>query len=276
MMSYRAAMENCVIFIDSHIGESINASTLADITGYSLYHFCHVFRAYFDMSVGEYVRCRSLQKAVSDILTGKPITAAAFDSGFSTSAGFSKAFKKQYGISATEYRRQYFKRSSDNMDPAIIKKDSFSAVGYNITPKDGNNVDILEAGAYWCGIDIKDYAKCHMENSQNGEIGLWIHPDCVSGELRYFFGYITDTDQETKSLEHINIPAADYAVFDVPTVSPDIHGGEKLALEICKMWKYIFKEWLDRSKYIFDEDKMCFEFYHGRDTQIYVPIKRKN
>ncbi len=39
MMSYRAAMELCIQFIDDHLGERITALELADLTGYSLYHF---------------------------------------------------------------------------------------------------------------------------------------------------------------------------------------------------------------------------------------------
>ena len=99
-------MELCESYINKHIDEPITAKQLAELTGYSVYHFCHVFRAYFDMPVGEHVRRCALQKAAVDILSGKSITDAAFDAGFSTSAGFSKAFKKQFGTSATNYLQQ--------------------------------------------------------------------------------------------------------------------------------------------------------------------------
>ncbi len=275
MTSYRAAMELCARFIDNHQGEKITALELAEMTGYSLYHFCHVFRAYFDMPVGEYIRCFALQKAALEILKGKPITEAALDSGFSTPAGFSKAFRRQFGMSATEYRRHFKGRSIDTMEPKLVKKEAFSALGCYIPPKDGKNVDILESGAYWCGVDFKDYAKYHVDSSVSGEIGAWMHPDDVSGDLRYFFGYVSASEKAPDGLVQIEVPAAEFAVFDVPPVTHDIHGGEKLALEIRKTWKYIFREWLDRSEYVFDEGKMCFEFYHGRDTQICVPVKPK-
>lgn len=224
-MDYRAAMELCEKYIAEHSDKSITAQELADLTGYSLYHFCHVFRSYFDMPVGAYVRRAALRKAASDILCGKPIVVASFEAGFDTSAGFSKAFRKQFGMSATEYR-QYIKRSSDDMEPKFVKKEAFSAIGYNIPPKDGKNVDILESGAYWCGIDFKDYAKYHEDSSVNGEIGTWMHPDDVSGELRYFFGYVSTSDEVPNGFVQMNVPAAEYAVFDVPPISHDIHGGD--------------------------------------------------
>ena len=274
-MDYHAAMALCEKYIAEHSDKSITAQELADLTGYSLYHFCHVFRAYFDMSVGAYVRRAALHKAASDILCGKPIIEASLDACFDTSAGFSKAFKKQFGMSATKYLQYFIKRRSDNMEPKFVKKEAFSAIGYNIPPKDGENVDILESGAYWHGIDFKDYAKYHEDSSVNGEIGAWMHPDDVSGELRYFFGYVSTADEVPEGFVQMNVPAAEYAVFDVSPVPHDIHGGEKLALEIRKTWKYVFKEWLDASAYLFDESKLCFEFYHGEETKVYVPVKAK-
>lgn len=275
-MDYRIAMEFCEKYINEHTDDLITAQELADITGYSLYHFCHVFRAYFNMSVGEYVRCRALQRAASDILLGKSITDAALDSGFNTSAGFYKAFRKQFGVNATEFCRNNKKRSGDHMKPKLLKKEAFSAIGYSIAPKNDEKVDILESGAYWYGVDFKDYEKYHADSSQKGEIGAWTHPGNVNGDLKYFFGYISDTGDCPEGFIKINVPAAEYAVFDVPSIAHNIHGGENLALEIRKTWKYIFKEWMDKSAYKFDEDKMCFEFYYGKDTQIYVPVKIKN
>ena len=162
------------------------------------------------------------------------------------------------------------------MKPKLLKKEAFSAIGYSIAPKNDEKVDILESGAYWYGVDFKDYEKYHADSSQKGEIGAWTHPDNVNGDLKYFFGYISDTGDCPEGFIKINVPAAEYAVFDVPSIAHNIHGGENLALEIRKTWKYIFKEWMDKSAYKFDEDKMCFEFYYGKDTQIYVPVKIKN
>ena len=73
VLDYRTAMEMCEEHINKHTGhtgEFVTAKDLADMSGYSVYHFCHVFRAYFDMSVGEYVRRCALNKAASDILSG--------------------------------------------------------------------------------------------------------------------------------------------------------------------------------------------------------------
>ncbi len=279
-MGYRDAMELCETFIAGHPDRAVTARELADMTGYSLYHFCHVFRAYYDMPVGEYVRRQALSRAASEILAGKSVTEASLNAGFDTPAGFSKAFRKQFGMSATEYRRQNLKkqnlkRRDKIMEPVIEKKEAFIATGYYILPKD-DQVDILESGAYWFGVDFTGHPKYPVDSSVMGEIGAWTHPDEIAGGLKYFFGYISDGGKAPDGFVKVDIPAADYAVFDVPPAASRDDGGEELAQNIRKIWKYIFKEWLDQSAYLFDESKMCFEFYHGGDTKVYIPVKAKN
>ena len=272
-MGYRDDMEICKEYIFKNYGETVTARELADMTGYSLYHFCHVFRAYFDMSVGEYIRRFALNKAAADILDGRPIIEASLDAGFDTAAGFSKAFRKQFGMSATEYKKQQQKRSYSTMEFTLEKKGAFSANGYYIAPH-GEKIDVLESGAYWLGINFSGHPTYPIDSAVNGEVGMWTHPDEASGELKYFFGYIAD-DAAPEGFEKTEIPAAEYAVFTVPAAKSFENGGEELANNIRSTWKYIFKEWLDASAYAFDEGKVCFEFYHGEVTKIYVPVKVK-
>ena len=266
-------MELCKAYISRNSGEIVTARELADMTGYSLYHFCHVFRAYFDLSVGEYVRRLALSKAAADILDGKPIIEASLDAGFNTSAGFSKAFKKQFGMSATEYRKQNLKRREKIMEFTIEKKNAFSAIGYYIAPKE-EKVDVLESGAYWLGVDFTSRPQYPADSSINGEVGMWTHPDEIGGALKYFFGYVSG-DAAPEGFVKEEIPEAEYAVFTVPPSTTFTDDGKELANNIRGTWKYVFKEWLDTSDYAFDEAKRCFEFYHGAETKVYVPVKTK-
>ena len=177
-------------------------------------------------------------------------------------------------MSPTNYRHQNVKRRKDNMKPNFEKRGFFS-YWLPHSPQDGNEVDILESGAYWFGANFHDYPKYPVDSSKQGEIGAWIHPDEVAGDLHYFFGYISDASDVPDGFVKLDVPAAEYAVFQVPPVSAHTNSSEKLALEIRKVWKYIFKEWLDASEYCFNESKMCFEFYYGENTWIYIPVKKK-
>ena len=95
-------IEDCTTYIKNHLQDTLTAESLASRYGYSLYHFCHIFKICCDMSPGKYIRLLRLEKAKKDILSGMSITQAGFDNGFETSSGFSKAFRKEYGISARE------------------------------------------------------------------------------------------------------------------------------------------------------------------------------
>jgi len=264
-------MELCKTYIAQRPGEIVTARELADMAGYSLYHFCHVFRAHFDVSVGEYIRRAALNKAASDILGGKPVIEAALEAGFDTAAGFSKAFRRQFGVSATEYRKQNLKRSENIMEFTIEKKGAFSAIGYYL-PSTSENVDVKESGAYWFGADFSGCPQYPTDSSVNGEVGMWTQPDEVNGALKYFFGYISSDDAPAGFVK-ADIPAAEYAVFEVPAAKTFTNGGEELATNVRNTWRYVFKEWLDASAYAFDEANVCFEFYHGEVTKVCVPVK---
>lgn len=154
------------------------------------------------------------------------------------------------------------------MNVKFEEKNAFSALGYCINPGD-DNIRVKENGAYWSNVDFGKYPKYPEDLKDNGEVAAWIHPDEVSGGLSYFFGFETKGDSVPEGFVKLNIPAASYAVFEVPAAV----GDENYTEEIKKAWKYIFDEWFDSSEKKFDERKMCFEYYLGKKAYIYVPVK---
>lgn len=158
----------------------------------------------------------------------------AHQSGFETSAGFNKAFKQQFGLSLLEYRHQNLKGGRLLMKFTILKKEAFSAVGYHILPREGKVLDVLESGAYWFGEDFKNYAPYYKGCFAKGKIGAWMHPLKKSGDMYYFFGYIDEDLEAPKGFKLVNIPAGEYAVFEISKISDEPHGKKGLVLEIRK------------------------------------------
>ena len=108
------------------------------------------------MSPGKYIRLLRLEKAKKDILSGMSITQAGFDNGFETSSGFSKAFRKEYGISAREYLKQNKESEVLIMLHVEIKAlRSQTALGYEIPGE--YDSDYSKSGAYWNHINFKEY-----------------------------------------------------------------------------------------------------------------------
>ena len=56
-------IEDCTTYIKNHLQDTLTAESLASRYGYSLYHFCHIFKICCDMSPGKYIRLLRLEKA---------------------------------------------------------------------------------------------------------------------------------------------------------------------------------------------------------------------
>jgi len=93
--------------IDQRVRTTVTAQELADMAGFSLYHYYHVFEAVTGMSVGRYITHRRLLYAAWDMSQGKDATTAALEYGFDTHAGFYKAFRREFGCSPSRYSRSH-------------------------------------------------------------------------------------------------------------------------------------------------------------------------
>ncbi len=284
-MSYRKLVQDCLDYIEENLTAELTPQSLAAYFGYSLYHFCYVFKTCLEMPVGEYVRWRRMQVAAEELRSGKKVSDTGWDLGFETVSGFYRAFKKQYGLTPKKYQILY--KGCVFMQVQVMQKAAFKAVGYTFYPpecKDKVHNHNLE-GAYWLdqdfsNIDSKEYAKLA---DRKAEIGLWLHPQ-DNGNLFYFFGAIVDDfDFIPAGAEKIEIPAAEYAVF---TTNPVNLAEDKAAFAqaIRKTWKQIFLEWFETSEYKWDESKIAFEYYGlengslkstAATAQIFVPVLKK-
>lgn len=78
--------------------ESLNIKRLAEIAGYSEYHFIRMFKRYTNETVMEYVCRRRLIRACEDILLGMRIIDVAIKYGWQSHSAFSKSFNREFGF----------------------------------------------------------------------------------------------------------------------------------------------------------------------------------
>lgn len=105
-MDYVKALEQAIIYIESHLKETIHAEDVAKQIGYSYYHLTRQFHAVLGEGVGSYIKKRRLADAAKQLLyTNRRIIDIAFDYGFESSEAFSRAFKTIYHVSLTIYRK---------------------------------------------------------------------------------------------------------------------------------------------------------------------------
>lgn len=293
-MNYRKDIEKCIEFIEDHIKENITIEEVASQSGYSLYHFCRVFSICKGVSVMEYIRGRRLSLAARELFTGRKIIDIALDYGFETPSGFTKAFRKAFGYSPTQYivrmngytdAKTPFEIGGYIMNPIIVKKAAFKVAGYGIKTNITGGTYTKDIASFWSnynGENLESKMYKILNPAKHGEVGLCV-PLSDDGNTIYLLGIIVDDfSRVEENMLTVEVPEAEYAVF---TTTPINTINDKEQREFAKIiagtWRYIFEDWFKDSEYVYDESKLDFEFYderchHRQDTvmDIYVPIKK--
>ena len=93
-------------YICQHMDERLNREVLAAVAGFSVPHFHRLFTAYLGENIASYVRRARMLRAGRKLRMGAvDITEVALAAGYDTHAAFSKAFKRQFGLSPSEFRQ---------------------------------------------------------------------------------------------------------------------------------------------------------------------------
>lgn len=293
-MNYSELIAKSIEFIEENIKSELTPELIASEYGYSTFHFCRIFNMCQGITLMEYVKKRRLSLSATKLFDGNRIIDIALEYGFDTHNGFSKAFKKEYGFSPTQYikrmegyycnKESIYKIGGYIMNPVIVNKPAFKVAGYGIKTNISNGNFTKDIASFWSNyngenLESKMYEILNPE--RHGEVGVCIPSNGENGEAIYLLGVVVnDFEYVTEDMITIDIPEATYAVFTTPPVdTSNYEDQEDFAKIIKETWKYIFEEWFKDSEYIFDEDKIDFEFYdercHGRkDTvmDIYVPV----
>ena len=104
-MEHLERLQQTLDHIEEHLRAELTAAELAQMAGYSVYHYSRLFRAATGMSVGHYILRRRLLHGGYAMARGKSGVDAAAEYGFDTYAGFYRAFLREFGCTPSEYLR---------------------------------------------------------------------------------------------------------------------------------------------------------------------------
>ncbi len=100
-------IKETLAYMNRHYGEDISLDMLADMVHLSKYHFSHMFKEATGVSVIEYLTLLRLTKVHNMLLyTDKKVVEIAEEAGFCSYINLERAFKKIYGISPKQLKKQ--------------------------------------------------------------------------------------------------------------------------------------------------------------------------
>lgn len=99
-------------YINDNYMEEISLDTIADVAGFSKFHFSRLFKQFTDMSFYDYLNQRRVKEAEKLLLNlNLSITEVAMRSGFSSISTFNRVFKNFKECTPTEFKNLYQRRN---------------------------------------------------------------------------------------------------------------------------------------------------------------------
>ena len=103
---YAARIHRAQDYIEQNIASSLRLEDIARAANVSAYHFHRLYTAMTGETLFQFIQRIRLERAASQLCQrpSEPVTAIAFDLGFSSPATFARAFKASFGVCASVYR----------------------------------------------------------------------------------------------------------------------------------------------------------------------------
>lgn len=271
-------MEEILAYIMNYLEEDLPVSRTAEYFQYNEAYFSKKFSDYFGMPYGKFLAGLRLRKAAEEITEGKTtFKEIARKYGYGDTRSFSKAFKREIGMSPRQFREENVSvpdmpvRESINghsMKIQYLTITGFQMAGRMIRPgAKEKQPDILEECAYPFEYDAKCKAEGINLKSEILQIGMWLHTR--EGEIYYFMGPALFEGQPVpEGMELFDVTPGEYAVFSV-----ERDADRETMLKIQRlMVRYAVKEWRMMNRKETDRMAFTFEAFDKNYTYFCLPL----
>lgn len=94
-------------YINQNLDDDLTLDMLSVVSGFSKYHFHRVFSAYTGLNLIKFIQMSRLKRASFRLVFKADIKIIdiAFEAGFESAEAFSRAFKREFGQSPSEFRK---------------------------------------------------------------------------------------------------------------------------------------------------------------------------
>lgn len=255
-MALIESLQKAIDYMEENLLESLSIETIARQASVSPYHFQRIFMILTDLSVGEYLRGRRLTLAAKELSSSDiKVIDLAYKYGYETPEAFSKAFRKQHGVSPSEARKGSGQLQSYNR----------LTIQVNLRGAEPMNYKIIEKEAFQI-VGIKRECPCGETGEVNGIAELWeeVNADgtsdrlvqLINGEINGLLGITNNYSEEKETVdywvaaEHIGEVPGDFIAMTLPRsrwVIFEVLGSAPVAMP--EAWNQIYTEWIPSNGY---------------------------
>lgn len=282
---HRQRINRVLLYIEGHLDEPLSLEILARVACFSPFHFHRLFAAHVGESLHGHVRRLRLERGALRLSLGEEnVTGVAFMAGYETPAAFTRAFREQFGVSPTDYRKERAMERSELLKGEKGLQLAEEAMALEAEMRQIPETKVLfvrRTGPYgevaagaWEALMKFTYSR-RLMTKETRLIGISHDDPSITPEESIRYDACVTFAGDVKPEGEVGVKAiagGRYAVF--------IHKGpyEKFA----DTYSVIFSRWLPISREKL-RDAPCFEVYLNRDprrtkpenlrTEIWVPVE---
>jgi AraC family transcriptional regulator len=210
-------------FVESHLQMDIDLEQVARASCVSPYHLTRAFSEVFGVSLMRYARLRRLSEAAKQLAAGSPdILSLALDNGYGSHEAFSRAFKKEFGVTPESVRSSADLSQLILMEPLEMTTQQLPKLS---PPRVETLPEMCFVGfveRYDCkspmGIPNQWQRLAPYLGTLRSQIGRDAYGVCFNfdeeGKFDYMSGVAVNANSETPSgLVRMTLPGQKYAVF---------------------------------------------------------------
>jgi len=234
---YIFRINNVLDYIEQNIDKKLHLKTLSGVANFSPFHFHRIFQSMVGETVNQFIQRVRIEKAANMLISNlkKSITEVAFDSGFSSSATFSRAFREFFEMTPSEWRnkgsltdRKISKtESKKSQEISNIGKDLYQSICIfdNVTGKQIWRLEMKK------GIESKLEANVEVKEIASINVAYLRHIGPYIGDVELFESLFGKLVKWAGPRGLINFPETQF--ISVYHDNPDITDENKHRLSVC-------------------------------------------
>ena len=269
-------LNNLINYIENNLDQSISDEKMCKILGVNSYTLYRIFLFITGISLTEYIRNRKLSKAALDIIeSNKKIIDIAYNYGYNSPDGFSRAFFKFHGIKPSEIKKksQYIK----NYPPYHFSNtDKNTELNYKI--EDFNSFELTGIFFECEESQLKKLAPEFWKTKKsNNTIKKIVDENICYGVIEFDENYSTTnkiryyiaSNKKLPNSCQIKIPSSKWAIFQLKRFDNEDYDGSYFD----KFSHNVYSNWIPYSNYNIKSIPELEVYYPDGQIEWWLPIE---